>query len=278
MTDGPASWIGRETAAQDTIAPGRARALWASLGAGDGEPLTGAALPPLWHWLYFWELTPRARLGPDGHAAAGEFLPPLGQVRRMWAGSRVAFHRPLVIGEPARRRTTIADITAKQGRSGALTFVTLRHEITGKDGPAIAEEQDLVYRDPAAGPAKAGAPAPDGGDRIERWTADPVLLFRYSALTFNAHRIHYDAPYANGMEGYRGLVVHGPLLATLMAGAAQRHRAGATLASFRFRALGPVFAEEAFSVHVEDRGGTADVWVRDRQGAFAARGNVEWAA
>jgi 3-methylfumaryl-CoA hydratase len=276
MADEHASWIGRETTADDTIAPGPARALWASLEAGDDEPLAGQPLPPLWHWLYFWELTPRARLGPDGHAALGGFLPPLGQVRRMWAGSRVAFHRPLVIGATASRRTTIADITAKQGRSGALTFVMLRHEIADRDGIAITEEQDLVYRDPGTGPAKAGEPAPDGGDRIERWTADPVLLFRYSALTFNSHRIHYDAPYAKGQEGYPGLVVHGPLLATLMAGAAQRHRAGAALTRFSFRAASPVFAGEPISIHVAGDNGGARVWVRNSEGGLAASGRVEW--
>ncbi|NND50600.1 MAG: acyl-CoA dehydrogenase [Rhizobiales bacterium] len=273
-------WIGHTLEADDIISTERAFALWASLDDGSAAPEDGAPLPPLWHWLYFWVIGRRSELGRDGHAALGGFLPALGEVRRMWAGSRVTFHRPLSMGERAHRRITITDLTPKVGRSGALTFVTLRHEISGTDGLAITEDQDLVYREmPKSGAgasAPRGEPAPESGDRVETWTGDPVLLFRYSALTFNGHRIHYDAPYSAACEGYPGLVVHGPLVASLMASTAMRHRQGEAPATFSFRAQSPIFADQPFTIHVADHGASSDVWVRNAQGNYAFRGEVGW--
>jgi len=275
-------WIGRSVTAEATIGVERALALWASLDAGDSRPERGSALAPLWHWLYFWEINPRSDLGPDGHPTLGGFMPPLGHVRRMWAGSRIAFHAPLRLGEAARKTSTITSVERRQGRTGGLTFVTVRHEISGPAGLAITDEQDIVYRDPepagAASPARAAEPAPGGGDRVESWTADPVLLFRYSALTFNGHRIHYDAPYARDREGYRGPVVHGPLIATLMAGTAIRHRPGTALSCFAFRAVSPVFADDPFTVHLVEDGSSARIWVRNETGGVAANGTAVWKA
>jgi 3-methylfumaryl-CoA hydratase len=282
MSEDASDWIGRSRSQDDVIGLERAFALWASLDTGDPKPQAGASLPPLWHWLYFWEINERSDLGPDGHPRLGGFMPALGHVRRMWAGSQVVFHTPLRIGEAATRTSTITSVERRQGRTGGLTFVTVRHQITSPSGLAVTDDQDIVYRDPpppGTTPAsRSGETAPDGGDRAENWAADPVLLFRYSALTFNGHRIHYDADFVRDTEGYPGLVVHGPLIATLMAGIATRHRPAAALASFAFRAVSPIFAEQPFSVHLAGQGDAANVWVRTHAGMFAARGEVRWQA
>jgi 3-methylfumaryl-CoA hydratase len=269
-----ANWLGRENATQDTMQPERVAALWATLDREGPPPAAGAALPPLWHWLFFWEIRRRSDLGPDGHPKLGGFLPDLGRVRRMWAGSRVEFHQPLPVGADVARRSVIEAIEEKTGRSGRLVFVTVRHEISGPHGLAVTDRHDIVYREPPA-PGSAASPAPppapESSDRVEAWTADPTLLFRYSALTFNGHRIHYDLPYARDEEGYSGLVVHGPLLATLMAGTAQALAPEKPLARFAFRAMGPVFGGEPFTVHA-DRSGA--VWVRRQDGSYAAKGEA----
>lgn len=186
-------WIGKSETRRDWIAPERAQALQATLDRMDPHLAAGDPLPPLWHWLYFWTVVPRSGLGRDGHPALGGFLPPVGTARRMWAGSRVAFPGRLTIGNHAERNSTIADVTVKTGRTGRLVFVTVRHEITGRDGLAVVDEQDIVYREDAgAGAARrAGEPAPGGATYTEEVRADPTMLFRYSALTFNGHRIHY---------------------------------------------------------------------------------------
>jgi 3-methylfumaryl-CoA hydratase len=268
------AWLDREAVTRDTAQPERVAALWATLDRPGDPPAEGAPLPPLWHWLFFWEIRRRSELGPDGHPKLGGFLPDLGRVRRMWAGSRVEFHRALPVGAAIERRSVIESIEEKSGRSGRLVFVTVRHEITGPTGLALTDRQDIVYREPpapGAGAPPAPPPAPETSDHVESWTADPTLLFRYSALTFNGHRIHYDLPYAQNEENYPGLVVHGPLLATLMAGAAQALAPEKPLASFAFRAMGPVFAGEPFTVHGELEGA---VWVRRQDGSYAARGET----
>jgi 3-methylfumaryl-CoA hydratase len=192
----------------------------------------------------------------------------------MWAGSRVDFHGPLPVGAAVERRSVIEAIEEKTGRSGRLVFVTVRHEISGPAGLAVTDRHDIVYREPPQ-PGSAAPPpppqAPEESDRVEPWTADPTLLFRYSALTFNGHRIHYDLPYARDEEGYSGLVVHGPLLATLMAGAAQALDTDRPLTRFAFRAMGPVFAGQPFTVHADHAGA---VWVRRHDGSYAAKGET----
>ena len=274
------AWVGREETVADVIDAGRARAMQAALDDRAPPLDVGDPLPPLWHWLYFWTVAPAAALGPDGHPERGGFLPPIELPRRMWAGSRVAFHRPLPLGAQATRRSTITDVTFKAGRSGPLAFVTVRHEIGDDQGPCLTDEHDIVYR-AAARPdetPRPGDPAPAEATWRREVRADPVLLFRYSALTFNGHRIHYDLPYATGTEGYPGLVVHGPLLATLMVELVRARHPEAPVTAFAFRALRPIFDTAPFTVAgrlAEDRRGAA-LWVADPGGLLAMRGTVEF--
>ena len=277
--EGWRAWVGRSQEVSDSIEPVRARAMQAALD-DPGAPLgPGDALPPLWHWLYFWTVAPAAELGPDGHAARGGFLPPIDLPRRMWAGSRVSFPRPLPIGATATRRSEIAAVDLKEGRSGPLAFVTVRHQVATDEGVCIEEEQDLVFR---AAPAPGERPPP--GERAPAGSAwrrdmppDPILLFRYSALTFNGHRIHYDLEFTTEVEGYPGLVVHGPLLATLMVDLARRERPEARVARFEFRAQRPVFDTGPFVVAGAPTadGASAEVWVTNPDGCYASRGRVE---
>ena len=274
-------WIGRHEAVVDVIDPPRARALHAALDLPGRAPGPDDPLPPLWHWLYFWTTLPASALGPDGHPERGGFLPPIDLPRRMWAGSRVSFPRPLPIGRTACKQSTIADVRMTQGRSGPLAFVTVRHEISADGEVCIVDEQEIVYRAPSAPGAavRPGKLAPSQSSWQRQWRADPVLLFRYSALTFNGHRIHYDRPYATEVEGYPGLVVHGPLLATLMAELAREHNARVEVSAFEFRAHRPVFDGMRFTVcgMPNGDGSGAELWVTGAKGALAATGCVEFA-
>ncbi|MHA1600067.1 MAG: FAS1-like dehydratase domain-containing protein [Alphaproteobacteria bacterium] len=271
-------WIGRSEAADDVIDPVRARALHAALDLPGRAPGPSDPLPPLWHWLYFWSTHPASALGPDGHPERGGFLPPIELPRRMWAGSRVTFPQPLPIDSVARKQSTIADVRMTQGRSGPLAFVTVRHEISTEGEVCIIDEHEIVYRAPSAcdAAARPGEPAPHAGVWQRQWRADPVLLFRYSALTFNGHRIHYDRPYATEVEGYPGLVVHGPLLATLMVELAREHNVRADITAFEFRAYRPIFDGAPFTVcgASSGNGSSAELWVADASGAVAAKGRV----
>ena len=273
-----AGWIGRSETSDDTLGAAPVVALSALLDREDPPPRAGDALPPLAHWLYFLPTQRQSALGPDGHGARGEFLPPVPLPRRMWAGSRIEFLRPLAIGEAVRRVSRIAAVTVKAGRSGPLVFVTVRHEVSGPGGLAITDEHDIVYRG-AAGPAVTPpVPAPAGEAWKREIRPDPVLLFRYSAVTFNGHRIHYDQPYATRVEGYPGLVVHGPLVATLLVDLLRRHRPGADLASFSFRALRPLFDTAPFRVcgQPDDDARCAKLWTRDADGAITMEATAAW--
>jgi 3-methylfumaryl-CoA hydratase len=243
MSEDYSAWVGRAEERGDVLEPARSNALLVALG-GEGAGQSGDSLPWLHHWLYFWDVRPPAALGTDGHPARGGFLPPVALPRRMWAGGRLVFHAPLVLGEEVTRVSEIVKVEAKSGKSGDLVFVTVEHRLTGAAGVAIVEEQDLVYRG-AAAPGSvplpdAGAPAPQAAWQ-DGFTPDPVLLFRYSALTMNGHRIHYDRPYAMDEEAYPGLVVHGPLQATLLAAHAAKNL-GKPLKTFAFRGKSPAFA------------------------------------
>jgi len=237
-------WLGRSERRSDDIVRSPAMRLAATLGDLTSSYRPDAAtLPPLWHWLYFLDATPRADIGPDGHAAKGGFLPPISLPRRMYAGGRLTFPGGLAFGAPAERVSTVASIAEKSGRSGPLAFVTVRHEISQHGALVTTEEHDIVYRE-AARPGAPPAPAP----RAERAVAveetvqpDEVMLFRFSALTFNGHRIHYDHPYVTGVEGYPGLIVHGPLIAMLLFEFARRTEGGRDVAAFSFRAASPLF-------------------------------------
>jgi len=260
------AWIGRQETAEDVLAPFPAKALSATLDRDDA-PASGEALPPLWHWIYCHELPKTSELAENGHARLGGFMPPVPLPRRMWAGGRFTFHRPLRIGEAARRTSTVANLTGKRGASGDLVFLTLRHEIAGPAGAAVIEEQDLVYREqPRPGEA---APEPRRSSGTAVWrrevATNEALLFRYSALIFNAHRIHYDHPYCV-TEGYPGLIVHGPLLATLLADLLCRNT-DAALAAFRFRAVHPLFVPSPCIVCGVPKGNTVELWAENANGA-----------
>ena len=241
MAEDFSAWLGKQQVRHDRFDPARSNALLAALGepgtASDGDPI-----PLLHHWLYFWDVSPPAALGVDGHPAKGGFLPPVPLPRRMWAGGRLRFEAPLRFGDVIEKRSTILNIETKQGRSGTLVFVTVEHRLTGSAGLAVIEQQDIVYR-PASPetpplPVPLTAAPPCAAHRVIK--PDPVLLFRYSALTMNGHRIHYDRPYAMAEEAYPALVIHGPLQATLLAALIEDH-AAAPLKSFEFRGASPAF-------------------------------------
>jgi 3-methylfumaryl-CoA hydratase len=249
MSDDFSAWVGKQEHLTDVLEPARSNALRAALGETDALA-AGAELPLLHHWLYFWNVQPPTALGVDGHPAKGGFLPPVSLPRRMWAGGRLKFHAPLVLGETVNKTSTILKVEAKSGKSGNLVFVTVEHTLTGGQGLAITEEQDIVYRDPAAAGSIA-APQDGGETPAAAWrrevSPDPVLLFRYSALTMNGHRIHYDRPYAMDEEAYPALVVHGPLQATLLADLAVRNRSE-RISTFDFRGMSPAF--DGVTLHV----------------------------
>ncbi|WP_420213331.1 FAS1-like dehydratase domain-containing protein [Burkholderia aenigmatica] len=255
--------------AADVIALDRATAFAATLDL-DRHPVAGDALPPLWHWLYFWSVARQSELGRDGHPLKGGFLPDLGLPRRMWAGGRVVFENPLPIGETAVRTSRVLSVEHKEGRSGPLGFVTVEHLIESGGTVAIREEHDIVYRGAAEPGAAAPAPkaAPDGAQWQRDVTPDEVQLFRYSALTFNGHRIHYDRTYAREIEGYPDLVVHGPLISTLLLDLVPRALPGATVREYAYRAVRPTFLGNTFSVcgRVAEDGKTIDLWAKDHDG------------
>lgn len=273
------AWIGRREDSVDRITPAPIRLLRATL--DDAEPSAlPDVLPPLWHWLYFLPGERQSNIGVDGHPQRGGFLPPVTLPRRMWAGGRLQFLRPLAVDTPVQRRSTIANVQSKSGRSGQLVFVTVLHEIGDAQGVAIREEQDIVYRD-APPPAAAGtpAPAPQPAPTDEQYSRivipDPVLLMRFSALTFNGHRIHYDRPYAMEEEGYPGLVVHGPLIAMLLMEELRRRHPDKTIRAFDFKAVSPLFDTAPFTVNGKLEGHTARVWARGPQGQLAMQASIE---
>ncbi len=240
-------YIGRQAIARDILCPRRVNALDIALG-GDGKLEVGDALPLLDHWLHFWDVQPPCGLGDDGHPAKGGFLPPIALPRRMWAGGRLQFIRQLLLGSEVTRTSTITSIKEKSGSSGPLVFVTLRHELADADGLALIEEQDLVYREAASQMQDLPEPSqPHEADWQCSVTPDPVLLFRYSALTMNGHRIHYDRPYASELEFYPRLVVHGPLQAKLMMRLATRSL-DEPVTGFHFRGQAPSF--EGLPLHI----------------------------
>ena len=273
-------WIGRSETRTDTVTAAPVAAMSATLDREDPEPHSGTELPPLWHWLYFLPLARQSDIGPDGHSRRGGFLPPVPLPRRMWAGGRFEFRQPLRVGEDITRVSRITDISAKEGRSGRLVFVAVRHEISNARGVALVEEHDIVYRDNPQPGATAPKPQPAPTDAaFEREIVpDPVLLFRYSALTFNGHRIHYDRPYVTEVEGYPGLIVHGPLLATLLLDLLRRSLPAARVARFDFRAMRPVFDIHRFAVCGRpDSVGRVALWVRDQEGCLTTEASVELA-
>ena len=267
-----ADWIGRQEVAFDVIDPRPMRLMQATL----DHPVSvkpGAALPPLWHWLYFSCPAPQKTIGADGHPQRGDFLPPVALPRRMWAGGRLTFERALRIAESVQKTSTIKDIKTKHGRSGELCFVTVNNAFHVNGEFRLAEEHDIVYRgNPVPGAqTPEPQPAPDAGDWQRLIEPDPVLLFRYSALTFNAHRIHYDRPYCLDVEGYPGLVFHGPLTATLLIGLVRENIPGAWISEFRYRAVSPLFDTAPFTIAGRRDGDSVELWACNHEGGLAMK-------
>jgi 3-methylfumaryl-CoA hydratase len=271
------AWVGRKETTRERIAPDRVAALAATLGA-DGNYSAGAPLPPGWHWIFFNPFVPRQQLGTDGHPKRGGFLPPVALPRRMWAGGRLTYDKPLTIGSEGLRESTILKVEEKSGRAGKLVFVTVSHRIACDGDHCITEEQDIVYREAAAPgtPAPPAAPAPQDATWSDEFRPDTVLLFRYSALTANGHRIHYDQHYARAEENYPDLVVHGPLTATLLQGFATSH-AGRPLRAFEFRGMSPLFVSAPFKL--EGKAGEPDdleLWASGPNCALAMRASAKF--
>jgi 3-methylfumaryl-CoA hydratase len=266
-------WIGKTETVPDQITPVPAAALAATLDLDVTHPKAGDPLPLLWHWLYFLSIHRQSELGADGHAVKGRFLPPVPLPRRMWAGGLLEFRQPLCIGETYTRTSRILNVVHKQGRSGPLVFVVVRHEIGNAAGIAVIEEQDIVYREHARpdDPFLLLQAAPKDAEWERTIRPDDVLLFRYSALTFNAHRIHYDYRYATKIEGYPGLVVHGPLIATLLLDLLRRNMPQANVTRFAFRAVGPLFDTAPFTLcgKRESNAKTISLWAQNDSGGLA---------
>ena len=268
-------WQGRSETLSDQVTAQPVAAMGATLNMPAGA---ATALPPLWHWLYFLPHHRQDEIGEDGHARRGGFLPPVPLPRRMWAGGRLRWEpgNPLHVGQKIDRRSTILSVAHKAGRTGELVFVTVRHEIFNAQGLALSEEHDIVYRSAArpGDPAPPPVPAETGAAWQRDMVADPVLLFRYSALTLNSHRIHYDRPYATQVEAYPDLVVHGPLQATLMLDLAVRH-GGRPIASFDFRGVAAALQDRPLAVCGRSDAEGADLWT-EQDGGRRMVGRVTW--
>lgn len=272
-------WIGKVSEAGETAERWPLAGLTAALdhvAPGDGDEIL-----PLAHWLYFPPMVRQSRIGSDGHPQRGDFLPPFPQPRRMWAGSDIRFLRPIRLGDRMQKTARIASIAEKAGKSGPLIFLSVENSIRVDGADALTETQTLVYRDdPAPGEAPPPAkPAPDSAAWSEEIRPDPVLLFRYSAVTFNAHRIHYDETYARDVEGYPGIIVHGQLTATLMLQACLRANPGFRPTSFSFRAVRPLFSGAPFFVEgaPDAEEGAFKLWARSSDGALSMSGDVRLA-
>jgi 3-methylfumaryl-CoA hydratase len=271
-------WIGRSTEVSDIVTEQLVKGLRATLFQEIGQPGRGDIAPFTVHWCLGQPVYPMSELGPDGHPTRGGFLPPVPLPRRMWAGGELQFVDPLRVGDETTRVSRIADVTLKTGSTGALCFVSVEHEVTTPRGTAIRERQDVVYRDvggPAAAPARP-APPPPAAKHRETHVSDPVLLFRYSALTFNGHRIHYDRDYVTKVEGYPGLIFHGPLQAALIVELAARLRGGTAPKKFAYRGVQPLFEGSEFSVNADDNGEAMDLWTANAEGQPTMKGTATW--
>ena len=271
-------WIGRSQEASDIVTAQLVKGLRTTLFQEVGEPKTGDIAPFTVHWCLAQPVFPMSMLGPDGHPTRGGFLPPVPLPRRMWAGGEIAFLDVLRVGDVSTRTSRIADVTVKTGSTGQLCFVSVEHIVTSPRGVAIRERQDIVYREmggaPAAAPAKPAAP-PVAQHR-ETHVSDPVLLFRYSALTFNGHRIHYDRDYVTKVEGYPGLIFHGPLQAAFIVEMAAKLRGGRPPNKFTYRGLQPLFEGSEFSINANDNGASMELWTANDAGQPTMKGTATW--
>jgi 3-methylfumaryl-CoA hydratase len=282
------SWIGKTQELQETIGNFPVRALSATLDRDDPAPDDGDALPPSAHWLYFLETPVHSQLAHDGHAKKGGFLPPVPLPRRMWAGGRIWFPGELRIGDKAVRRSTVKDVAFKEGKSGRLVFVLVEHRIQAGGQDVIVEEHDIVYRDmpaadadpKAAGPAEK--PAPQGAEWERKVLPDEAMLFRYSALIFNAHRIHYDREFTQQDEGYPNLIIHGPLIAALLMDLGHREMSakGQRMTRFAYRAVQPSFTDGREMTFQGKLTGdhSADLWALQQDGWLAMQADADFEA
>ncbi|HMO29380.1 MaoC family dehydratase N-terminal domain-containing protein [Enterovirga sp.] len=270
------SWIGREDIGTDLVTEDLARKYHATLDLPGEAPRQGETVPRLIHFCLAQPAAPTARLGPDGHPQRGGFLPPVPLPRRMWAGGAFVFHGDLRVGDEARRISRIEDVALKRGRTGVLCFVTVRHRVEAGGWLVVEERQDIVYRDldPPGGTAKA-PPAAEQGVHQRPMKAEAPLLFRYSALTFNGHRIHYDRRYVTEIEGYPGLIVHGPMQAALLCNYAGELR-GTPPARFSFRGLSPLFDDDAFALHAIETADGLKLWTAKQTGPLCMIAEAAW--
>ena len=276
-------WSGRTETLSDQITAAPVRGLSATLDRNDPAPVPGTTLPPLWHWLYFLPQPRQSNIGADGHAKRGGFLPPVPLPRRMWAGGRLHWmpNNPIVVGDAVRRSSRIESVTHKSGRTGDLLFVQVAHEVHNALGLALSETHNIVYRAAVqpGDPAVLPVPAEKDAAWQRQITPDDVLLFRYSALTFNSHRIHYDRQYVTDVEGYPGLIVHGPLIATLLVDLVRRQLPGAFIQRFDFKAVRPTFDLHPFRLNgqlsVDKK--SVRLWAEDHEGWLTMQAKAELA-
>ena len=271
-------WIGRTEQAIDVMDPWTAAAVAAIHGIAV-DVREGAQVSGLWHWFRFLAMVPRDGIGPDGHPKRGEFLPPVPLERRMWAGSRMSFPGDLRVGDRIERRSEILKVVEKAGKAGAMVFVTVSHLVTSPRGPAVEEEQDIVYLPmPKAFTPPAPVPLPDDVSWRRAWLLDPVLLFRFSAITFNAHRIHYDRAYATGVEKYPGLVVQGPMQALTLFEEAKARHPGRRIAAYSFRGVRPLFDFDQAEIAGRERQDGIDLFTANGDGLVCMQASLTWAA
>jgi 3-methylfumaryl-CoA hydratase len=271
-------WVGKREEIQDCVYPTPARALALTLNDRDFMAKEGDPLPELWHWLYFLPLVASAEIGPDGHPKRGSFLPPIALERRMWASGQLTFHQDLRIGDAISKTSEIVKISEKEGKTGPMVFVTVGHTIRSPRGVAIEETQDIVYLPmPQSFVPAPPNPLPDDLQWHEPYPVDPVLLFRFSALTFNAHKIHYDIRYASNVEKYPGLVVHGPLQAILLMESAKRQNPGYQPASYQFRAVRPLFDFDQVTRSGRSRpDGGHELYTANTDGNIGMQATISW--
>lgn len=263
-------WVGKAHSDRDVLSSRHARLMAATIGVPQSEIVQGSTLPPLWHWLYFLSGEPSAALGRDGHPARGGFLPPVTLPNRMWAGGQLEFHASVPLDVAVEKRSTVVSVDHKVGRSGELVFVKVEHQLLHDNTKILTEYHDIVYKGASGtGSASASGDMPVA-QHSRRVKPDSTMLFRYSALTFNGHRIHYDADYCRDVEGYPNLVIHGPLNATLLAGFAQEV-SGRPLKQFRYRGLKPAILGNELSINAAQDGNQLVLWVALADGSLSMR-------